>query len=34
MTLKQFQGGDDHPLVLIIYEDSKDTDGEEVLRMA
>ena len=25
MTLKQFQGGDDYPLVLIIYEDDEDS---------
>ena len=34
MTLKQFQGGDDHPLVLIIHEQDEDTDREEILRMA
>lgn len=30
LTLKRCQGGDDYPLVLIVYED-EDTNREEVL---
>jgi len=31
MTLKRVQGGDDYPIVLIIYEEDEDIDRKAVL---